>query len=122
MKGTITIVSPNGTKRNKEVIFKNNAPFINCISKINGVKIDNTKDLDVVMPMYNLLEYSKNYKKTTGSLWNYCRDKPSNPLSSNSKSFKYKTSITRKTYNIGADEEGYVQIKLFKIKLKLLLH
>ena len=45
------------------MVFKNNAAFINCISKINGVKIDNAEDLDVVMPMYNLLEYSKNYKK-----------------------------------------------------------
>ena len=45
------------------MVFKNNAPFINCVSKINGVKIDNAEDLDVVMPMYNLLEYSKNYKK-----------------------------------------------------------
>ena len=71
VKWTITIVRPNNAKRNKEVIFKNNAPFINCISKINGVKIDNAKDVDVVMPMYNLLEYRKNYKKTTGSLWNY---------------------------------------------------
>ena len=43
--------------------FKNNAPFINCISKINGIKIDNAEDLDVVMPMYNLLKYSKNYRK-----------------------------------------------------------
>ena len=49
------------------------------------------------MFMYNLLEYSKNYRKTTGSLWNYYRDEPSNPLSSNSKSFKYKTNIVRKT-------------------------
>ena len=49
------------------------------------------------MPMYNLLEYSKNYRKTTGSYWNYYRDEPSNPLSSNSKSFKYKTSIVGKT-------------------------
>ena len=63
MKGIITVVRPNGAKRNKSVAFKNNAPFINCISKINGVKIDNAEDLDVVMPMYNLLEYSKNYKK-----------------------------------------------------------
>ena len=63
VKGTITIVRPNVTKRNKEVTFKNNAPFINCISKINGIKIDNAEDLDVVMLMYNLLEYSKNYKK-----------------------------------------------------------
>ena len=48
----------------KKLFFKNNAPFTNCISKINGVKIHNAEDLDVVMPMYNLLEYSKNYKKT----------------------------------------------------------
>ena len=84
-------------KQNKNLAFKNNAPFINCISKINGVKIDNAEDLDVVMPMYNLLEYSKNYRKTTGSLWNYYRDEPSNPLSSNSESFKYKASIVGKT-------------------------
>ena len=58
----------------KKLVFKNNAPFINCISKINGVKIDNAEDLDVVMPMYTLLEYSKNYRKTTGSLWNYYKD------------------------------------------------
>ena len=63
VKGTTTVTEPDNVKRNKEVIFKNNAPFINCISKINGIKIDNTEDLDVVMPMYNLLEYSKNYKK-----------------------------------------------------------
>ena len=56
------------------MVFKNNAPFINCISKNNGIKIDNAEDLDVVMSMYNLLEYSKNYKKTTGSLWNYYRE------------------------------------------------
>ena len=67
VKGTIAIVRPNNAKRNKSVAFKNSAPFINCILKINGVKIDNAEDLDVVMSMYNLLEYSKNYKKTTGS-------------------------------------------------------
>ena len=61
------------------------------------MQIDNAKDLDVVMPMYNLLEYSKNYRKTTGSLWNYYRDEPSNPLSLDSESFKYKTNIARKT-------------------------
>ena len=43
-------------KETKSVAFRNNAPFINCISKINGVQIDNAEDLDVVMPMYNLLE------------------------------------------------------------------
>ena len=98
VKGDITLEGDNdANKRNKNLAFKNNAPFINCISKINGVKIDNAEDLDVVMPMYNLLEYSKNYRKTTGSLWNYYRDEPSNPLSSDFESFKYKTSIVGKT-------------------------
>ena len=107
VKGTITVTDPDNTKRNKTVPSKNNAPFINCISKINGVKIDNAEDLDVVMPMYNSLEYSTNYRKTTGSLWNYYRDEPSNPLSSNSESFTYKTSITGNTYNVCDDEAGY---------------
>ena len=106
VKGTITVTNPDNAKRNKKVAFENNAPFINCISKINGVKIDNAEDLDVVMPMYNLLEYSKNYRKTTGSLWNYYRDEPSNPLNTDSESFKYKTSITGNTYNIGDGEQN----------------
>ena len=63
VKRTITVTEPDNAKRNKTTAFKNNAPFINCISKINGIKIDNAEDLDVMMPMYNLLEYSKNYKK-----------------------------------------------------------
>ena len=84
VKGTITVTNPNNVKRNKAVEFKNNLPFISCISKINGMQIDNAEDLDVAMPIYNLLEYSKNYKKITGSLWNYYRDQPSNPLSTNS--------------------------------------
>ena len=97
-EGTITLEGDNNAnKQNKNLAFKNNAPFINCISKINGVKIDNAEDLDVVMPMYNLLEYSKSYRKTTSSLWNYYRDEPSDPLSSNSESFKYKTCIAGKT-------------------------
>ena len=98
VKGTITAEGDNNAnKQNKNLAFKNDAPFINFISKINGVKIDNAEDLDVIMPMYNLIEYSKNYRKTTGSVWNYYRDEPSNPIPSNSESFKYKTSITGKT-------------------------
>ena len=88
VKGVIAVTNLDDTKRNKVVAFKNNAPFMNCISKINGVQIDNTDDQDVVMPMYNLLEYSKSCTKTTGSLCNYYRDEPSDPLSTNSKSFK----------------------------------
>ena len=63
VKGDITVTEPDYAKRNKSITFKNNAPFINCISKINGVKIDNAEDLDVVMPIYNLLEYNKKYRK-----------------------------------------------------------
>ena len=66
-----------------KVAFKNNAPFVNCISTINGVFIDNTKDLDVVMPMYNLLEYSKSYRKITGSLRSYYRDEPNSGAEEN---------------------------------------
>ena len=113
VKGDITLTKTNGRGiidiRNRFLAFKNNAPFTNCISKINNVLIDNAEDLDVVMPMYNLIEYSKNYRKTTGSLWNYCRDELSNDVNGNnnlnknvinSKSFKYKTSITGSTYNV----------------------
>ena len=61
VEGDITLeVDNNVNKRNKNLAFKNNAPFISCISKINGVKMDNAEDLDVIMPTYNLLEYSKN--------------------------------------------------------------
>ena len=56
VKGTIAVPEPNNAKRNKSVAFKNNAPFINFISKINGVQIHNAEDLDVVMPTYNLPE------------------------------------------------------------------
>ena len=59
---------------NKKVIFKNCAPFTNCISKINNTQIDNAEYIDIVMPMYNLIEYSDNYSKTSGSLWQYCKD------------------------------------------------
>ena len=69
MKRDITLEGDDdANKHNKNLSFKNNAPFINCITKINGIKIDNAEDLDVVMPMYNLLEYSKNYKKNNRKL------------------------------------------------------
>ena len=121
VKGTITVVRPNNAKRNKAVTFKNNAPFINCISKINGVKIDNAEDLDVVMPMYNLFEYSKTYRKTTGSLSNYYRDEPSNPHSYNSESFKYKTSIIGNNYNVVDDKEGYDGNKVSKNETQVVI-
>ena len=69
VKGDITLIKTYGRGiiniRNRVLAFKNNTPFTNCISKINNVLIDNAEDLDIVMPMYNLLEYSKSYSKTT---------------------------------------------------------
>ena len=60
VNGNIIVTNPDNANRNKAMAFKNNAPFFKCISKINGVKIYNAEHLDVVMPMYNFLEYSKN--------------------------------------------------------------
>ena len=83
VKGAITVKKTNRRSfidiRNRSLAFKNNVPFTNCISKIINVLIENPEDLDVVMPMYKLLEYSKSYSKITGSLWNYYRDEPNNP-------------------------------------------
>ena len=103
------------------MFLKNNAPFINCISKINGVKIDNAEDLDFVMPMYNLLEYSKNYKKSTGSLQNYYKDEPNSGTDNNnithsilnSESFHYKANFM---------ENGVIHNNLIKNNVKLLCH
>ena len=95
---------------------KNNAPFISCISKINGVLLENAEDLDIVMPMYNLLVYSKNYSKTPGSLWNYYRDELTDETNDdngpnkniiNSNSFKNKASITGSTCNVAATAKDY---------------
>ena len=103
VNATNTNNANDNTFGEKKLVFKNNAPFINCISKINGIKTDNAEDLDVVMPMYNLLEYSKNYKKTTGSLWNYYRDEPNSSTADNnithsildSESFDYKANFIK---------------------------
>ena len=106
---------------NKEVIFKNCAPFTNCISEINNRQIENAKDIDIVMPMYNLVEYSDNYAKTTGKLWQYCKDIPA--LNANDEitrftggnttdSFKLKAKITGETGNNGTkDVEIIVPLK-----------
>ena len=73
VKGTITVKNTvAANKTNKKVIFKNCAPFTICISEINNTQVDNAKDIDIVIPMYNLIEYSDNYSKTCGSLWQYC--------------------------------------------------
>ena len=106
LKGKITVRRPNSVLHDKKLAFKDNAPFTSCISKINNTLTDNAKDLDIVMAMYSLLEYSKNNEKTTWSFWNYYRDKPNsgiggennnvNYLIKDSKPFDCKTSIRGK--------------------------
>ena len=75
VKGTITVAGNIlRDRQNRKLILKNDAPFVACITRINGEIIEDADDLDIVMPMYNLLEYSKNYRKTIGFLYNYYRD------------------------------------------------
>ena len=110
VNGTITVAGNHPRDRqNRPLILKNNAPFISCISKINNELIEDAEDLDIVMPMYNLLEYSKNYRKTTGSFYNYYRDKLNDDNGNdnfgnirvvNSEAFKYKNKIIGNTYNV----------------------
>ena len=67
-------------ERNKAAVFKNFAPFTKCISRINNTDIDNAQDIEIVMLMYNLIEYSDNYSKTSGSLWKYYKDDPNDNM------------------------------------------
>ena len=83
-------------ERNKGVTFRNCAPFTNCISEINNTQIDNVKYTDVVMPLFDLIEYSNNYSKTLGSLSQYYRDE-SNDNIANFESFQFKVKITGNT-------------------------
>ena len=100
VKGIITVSAEGKDRdeRNRQIILKNNAPSISCISKINSELIENAEDFDIIMPMYNLLGYTKTYSKTSGSLWNYYRDELADEANDNnnsnknvvdSKSFKY---------------------------------
>ena len=124
VKGTITVTAPGVNnnadnirdKRNRTLILKNNAPFVSCITRINGELIEAADDLDIVMSMYNLLEYSKNYRKTIGSLYTYYRDELSDDADDNnfdnikvvnSNTFKYKSKITGNTYNVNTGVQGY---------------
>ena len=118
VKETITITSAgnnDGVKRlderNKGVIFKNCAPFTKCISRINNTDIDTAQDIDIVMPMYNLIEYSHNYSKTSGSLWQYYKDEPNDNIAY-SESFKSKVKIMGKTPNNGNTKDVEIVVPL----------
>ena len=126
VKGTISVnntaaqgAAANNT--NKKVIFKNCAPITNSKSEINNTQMDNAKDIDIVMPMYNLIEYSDNYVKTTGSLWQYCKDIPARNVNNEiivfdvnnvTDSFNFKVKFTGQTKNDGTkDVERIVPLK-----------
>ena len=95
VKGRISVRGTNdANKRNKKLTFKNNASVRSCISKINNTFIDNAGDLDVIMSIYNLLEYSEKYSMTSGSLWNYYRDKINDDANEN---YNNETIINSKT-------------------------
>ena len=106
---------------NKKVVFKNCAPYTDCISQTNNTQVDNAKDIDIIMPMYNLIEYSDNYSKTFGSLWEYCKDIPAVNNNSNNDyfnganatdSFNFKTKITGQTDNNGRIDNVEIMVPL----------
>ena len=95
--GDITAIGGNA---NTKVVFKNCAPFTKCVTHINDQHVDNADDLDIVMPIYNLNEYSNNYSDTSGSLWQFKRyeqnmnnKNPVNVNTADSSSFKYQSSF-----------------------------
>ena len=128
LKGNITVnntaaAAAAANNANKKVIFKNCAPFTNCISKINNTKIDNAGYIDIVMPLYSWIEYSDNYSKTSGSLWQYCKEIPAVSNAGNivdfngantTDSFNFKTKITGQT-----NDNGRVNIEIM-VSLKYL--
>ena len=118
VNGTITITGAGNDDaakqlddRNKGVTFKNCVPFVKCVSRINNTEIDNAKDIDIVMPMYNLIEYSNNYAKTSGSLWQYYKDDPNDDIV-RSESFKSKIKITGKTAADGNTKDVQIIVPL----------
>ena len=116
VKGKITITGAGldaaarqADERDEGVAFKNCASFIICVSEINNTQIDNCKGIDIVMPMYNLIKYSHNYAKTSGSLWQYYRDEPNDNLA-NSELFKSKIKVTEKTPDDGNEKDVEIMV------------
>ena len=104
---------------NRKVSFKNSAPFFNCTLKINSQLIEDAQDLDIVIPMYNLLYYSKNFRKTTWSFSNYYQDIPKSGHDNNanlrqriiysikdSESFNYKTKLVGNVPDVADPADG----------------
>ena len=134
-KGKVTVnntaaADADANNTNKKVIFKNCAPFTDCISRINNTQADDAKYIDRVIPMYNLIEYSDNYLKTSGSLWQYCKDIPAVNNAGDivdfnganaTDSFNFKTKITGQTAadNNNGNIAGRVDVEIM-VPLKYL--
>ena len=129
VKGTITVDDTSAAgvaanNNNNEVILKNCAPLTNWISEINNTQINNAKHIDIVMPMFNLIEYSNNYSKTCGNLWKYCKDIPAVNNNGNivnfhwanaTDSFNFKAKITGQI-----DDDGKIDNVEIMVPLKYL--
>ena len=118
VKGKITITgvgadaaARQADERDKGVAFKNCAPCTNCTSEINNTQIDNAKDINIVMPMYNLIEENDNYSKTSGSLWQFYRYEPNDNLA-DCESVKSKIKITGKNPAAGNEKDVEIMVPL----------
>ena len=118
VKGTIKITGAGNNdgarqadERDKGVIFKNCTPFTKCISRIDGTDIDNAQDIDIITLMYISIEYSDNYSKTSGSLWQYYKDDFNDNLTE-SESFKSEIKITRNTPVDGNTKDVEIMLPL----------
>ena len=118
---SVAVLATCGGNNNIQAVFKDYFPFTNCISKINNTQIDNVKNIDVAMPMYNLIEYMDNYSKISRSLWQYCRDEPTltdagtpDNFPGNGVSFKLKQKIT-----VSAGDDGTKAVQMM-VPLKYL--
>ena len=131
VKGKVTVnntaaADADANNTNKKVIFKNCASFTECISRINNTQVDDAKCIDIIMLMYNLIEYSDNYSKTSRSLWQYCKD--ISAVNDNgdivyfnganaTDSFNFKTKITAQT-----DDDGQINNVEIMVPLKYLIN
>ena len=137
VKGTITVTAPgvnNGAnnirdKRNRPVILKNNAPFVSRITRINGELIEDADDLDIVMPMYNLIEYSDNYQDSSATLYQYKRDEPPGDNAvpdltvDNSSSLRYKISLLGNVTRVAGNAAGVRRLNVkIVVPLKYLIN
>ena len=118
VKGNISVnfveaADADANNTNKKGIFKNCPSFTDCISKVNNTQADNAKYIDIAIPMYNLIEYSDNYSKTSGNLWKSCKDIPAlNNNANATDSFNFKTKISGQTDDNGRIDNVEIMVSL----------